>query len=247
MRFVSFVLLIAPLAAAATLPMTSASLPTILQSDDVRKFREFLRQPLSPEQRSAYRGITMTGMTGIMYDQIIHTDITTPEELIAAEMFSFFCHPADDPKGRYLFSTGRGLIAKFNPLYVQKSIEMNGDPPIRKETISELDAIYRESSTADRYTPEELAILIEETLNEVANDYLEWEKTYFGKPNLQARQQGWYCKKQGTYCHDINHCPKLRTIQRTRCVCGHYRTCQTETLDLPPYPGHCLFGSHCVD
>lgn len=189
MRFVSFLLLIAPLAVAATLPMTSAA-PTTLQSDDVRKVREFMRQPLSPEQRSAYRGITMAAMTGTKYDQIIHIGITTSEELIAAEMFGFFCHPADDPKGRYLFSSGRGLIAKFNPLYVQKSIEMNGDPPIRKETISELDALYRESLVDDRYTPEELAIYIEETLNEVANDYVEWEKAYFGKPNLQARQQG---------------------------------------------------------
>ncbi|KAH8176718.1 hypothetical protein LIA77_01800 [Sarocladium implicatum] len=132
----------------------------------------------------------MAGMTGTMYDQIIHKDITTPAELIAAEMFGFYCHPADDPEGRYLFSTGRGLIAKFNPLYVQKSTEMNGEPPVRKETISELDTMYRESSVADRYTPEELAMHIEDTLNEVANDYVEWEKTYFGKPSLQARQQG---------------------------------------------------------
>lgn len=190
MRFISL-LLIAPLVAAATLPMTSATRPDTLQSDDVREVREFLRQPFCPGQRSAYRGITMAAMTGAMYDQIIHTDITTPEELIAAEIFGFSCHPADDPKGRYLFSVGRGLIAKFNPLYVEMSIEMNGDPPIRKETISELDAMYRELSVGDRYTPEELAIMIEETLNEVVHDYVEWEKTYCPRHNLQTQQQAY--------------------------------------------------------
>lgn len=156
-----------------------------------------MRQPITPEQRTTYRGITINGMTGVMYDQIINLNITTPEELIIAEIFGFQCHLSDDPESRYFFSFGQGLIAKYNPLYVQASIEMNGEPPIRKETISEMDAIYRGYSTLDDFTSEELAVKIEETLDEVATDYVEWEKT-MREADLQARQQGYCCKTQGT-------------------------------------------------
>jgi len=211
MRFITLLGLL-PLIAAVTLPMTSATPPANLRSTAVQEIRELLRQPITPEQRIEYRGITKTGMSGTRYDQIINTNITTPEELIIAEIFGFYCHLSDDPESRYLFSMGRGLIAKFSPRYVQASIEMNGEPPIRKETISEMDAIYRGYSSSDDFTPEELAVEIEKTLEDVATDYVEWQKTLVGEASLQARQQGWYCKKQGTYCTGDLHCPKTRTI-----------------------------------
>ncbi|KAL2208392.1 hypothetical protein CC79DRAFT_1366601 [Sarocladium strictum] len=188
MRFFILCLGLVPCPAAAALPVTSAAPRTTLRSKAVLEVREFLRQPIAPEQRTTYRGITKAAMTGTLYDQIINTNITTPEELIIAEMFGFRCHPSDDPEGRYLFSIGRGLIAKFSPRYVQVSIEGNGEPPIRKETISEMDAIYRGYNASDEYTPEELAVMIEETLDEVATDYVEWAKATFGEAMCHCQQ-----------------------------------------------------------
>jgi hypothetical protein len=157
--------------------MTSnnAAAPTIPE------IRKEMRRKLSANERSAYRGITMSGLTGTMYERLIAVD--TAEELIVSEWTGKLFIPSDDPENVYLISIGRGITAQCNPDYVKEMVEYAGPLHVSEKTMSEMDAEYR--NKAQKHSPEEEKAKLEEFLNEVAAKHLAWAEQRLGSNKAQ--------------------------------------------------------------
>ena len=137
---------------------------------------EELRRTLSPQERAAYRGITLAAMTGTKYEELF--GIKTAEQLIAAEMFGAQRISSDQPSKMYLFSAGRGLVASFNPAYTDEVFKQTGDPTwVPTQTMDEIQAIYLNMPLPLDYQRQ-----IEETLESVVKTYVSWVRAGLPSP-----------------------------------------------------------------
>lgn len=154
---------------------TKFKIPTV---EDVRKS---MQRVLSAEERQTYRGITIMGMTGTMFDRLFNVE--TAEDLILAETGAAQRIPADDPENVYHFSPGRGLVARYDPIYVNLRMKASGDRKwiVCEETISELDAKFRALPLP--YAQVEEKKEAEEILNDVAATYIAWASKQFNWGN----------------------------------------------------------------
>lgn len=136
--------------------------------------RQEMRRILSPQERASYRGITMAAMTGVMYEELY--GIETAEDLIIAELYGRHAIASDDPGNLYLFSSGRGLTARFNSAYTQRVLQEprpEGVPLPPPKTIAQLDEEYRNMSVPS--TPEDYR-QVEGVLSSVASDFVAWSR-----------------------------------------------------------------------
>lgn len=138
----------------------------------VEAVRSHMQRVLSSNERKAYRGITMTGMTGVMFEELF--GIETTEDLIRAEYYGRQSIPCDDPTGVYLFSAGHGLTARYHPdmaNLIIASEQVSAVSPISSKTIAQLDVQFR---NMERPVSAEEAATIEGILEYVARDYISW-------------------------------------------------------------------------
>lgn len=209
---------------AATTAIVAAPSPSL---EDVRAE---MRRQLRPSERTTYRGITMSAMTGVKFDELYN--INTPEDLITAEYYGKQSVPLDDPHNIYLFSVGHGLAARYNTEYAKTILDLEDASNASAVSPKTIDEIHTEYQNMTRPATTEEKTEVEGTLEAVASDFVSW--TNDGQ-SLRRRQQGYYCKKRGTPCASASDCPKIKTIDRKRCICGSYYSCATEPLPLPPY------------
>ncbi|USW46742.1 hypothetical protein Slin15195_G000610 [Septoria linicola] len=150
----------------------SSTISVPKQSNSVERVRAEMRRQLTREERQHCRGITLIGMTGTMYEELF--GIETMEGLIIAELYGRMAIPSDDSENAYLFSARRGLVARYNARYTQKSLEselayQRGEWPVLPKTKQELHVEYLEMEN-----PAQGGAEIEELSQSVATEYVEW-------------------------------------------------------------------------
>lgn len=150
-----------------------------------------MKRVLSPEERINYRGVTLSAMTGLKFDELF--GINTAEELITAELYGRRAVPSDDPENCYLFSKGRGKTARYNSRYFQSMRDKSETEDLKAaraayvpETMEDLHTQYLNSQVPS--TPEDLA-WVEAQLNAVASDTVRWWNDFTQTQTLEDRQQ----------------------------------------------------------
>ncbi len=131
--------------------------------------RAAMDRPFTPEERAAYRGITLAAMTGVKYEKLFNVD--NANELIQAEQDSITLEPSDSQGILYVFAKEYGIIASLNNEYVEQSLPAwGGKLPLESETLAELNRKYKSMKIRTRLSDEET----EKLLQGIAEGVLAW-------------------------------------------------------------------------